>query len=200
MFPERRRRGFTLIELLVVIAIIAILIALLLPAVQQAREAARRSTCKNNLKQIGLAIHNYNDTAKMFPPGCIPQRDTDNGFTNQYESWCWMTYILPQMDQAPLFKNLNVNGRTLSSWGSSANLNQLFPVLNAFGNRSQLGAANLGIGLDLNRGFRTQYRHEQDPAGTRRSDDARRKGVRPVFAGADRSIDRTSESIDRTIE
>ena len=60
-------------------------------------------------------------------------------------------------------------------------------------NRSQLGAANLGIGLDLNRGFRAQYRHEQDPAGTRRSDDARRKGVRPVFAGADRSIDRTIE-------
>src|SRR5690606_15765442 len=63
----RRRRGFTLIELLVVIAIIAILIALLLPAVQQAREAARRSQCKNNLKQLGLAMHNYADIHSMFP-------------------------------------------------------------------------------------------------------------------------------------
>jgi len=65
------RRGFTLIELLVVIAIIATLIALLLPAVQQAREAARRSTCKNNMKQMGIALHNYHETSNLFPPALI---------------------------------------------------------------------------------------------------------------------------------
>ena len=67
---KSRRGGFTLIELLVVIAIIAVLIALLLPAVQQAREAARRSQCKNNMKQLGLAVHNFHDTVNRFPSGC----------------------------------------------------------------------------------------------------------------------------------
>ena len=103
---QNRRRGFTLIELLVVIAIIAILIALLLPAVQQAREAARRTQCRNNLKQIGLALQNYNDTAGMFPPGWIgatnglPDMQGENGFG-------WATMILPMMDQGPLYNNLN---------------------------------------------------------------------------------------------
>lgn len=90
------RRGFTLIELLVVIAIIAILIALLLPAVQQAREAARRSTCKNNLKQIGIAMHNYHDTAGELPPGVI------NIGVSSRQAWGWQVMLLPQMDQAPL--------------------------------------------------------------------------------------------------
>ncbi|HBL45028.1 DUF1559 domain-containing protein [Gimesia sp.] len=101
-----KKRGFTLIELLVVIAIIAILIALLLPAVQQAREAARRSQCKNNLKQIGLALHNYHDNFKTFPPGDV--RDTysalDDWSTSQIT---WIGRILPFLDQAPLYNMIN---------------------------------------------------------------------------------------------
>ncbi|MEZ6121594.1 MAG: DUF1559 domain-containing protein [Planctomycetaceae bacterium] len=91
-----KRRAFTLIELLVVIAIIAILIALLLPAVQQAREAARRTQCKNNLKQIGIALHNYHDTHNAFPPGWVS--------SNQFG---WQTFLLPHLDQAPLYNQFH---------------------------------------------------------------------------------------------
>ncbi|HBL47151.1 DUF1559 domain-containing protein [Gimesia sp.] len=103
------KRGFTLIELLVVIAIIAILIALLLPAVQQAREAARRSTCKNNLKQIGLALHNYHETHRTFPQMHVESlRKVDHDIpTESYLSWSVM--ILPFMDQAPLYNKINMN-------------------------------------------------------------------------------------------
>lgn len=100
------RRGFTLIELLVVIAIIAVLIALLLPAVQQAREAARRTQCKNNLKQLGLAIHNYHDAHSVFPPGALRgwngSWETGNGFS-------WGAFVLPYMDQAGLHGLLDFN-------------------------------------------------------------------------------------------
>tara|TARA_R110002095_G_scaffold2253_9_gene9410 strand:+ start:2228 stop:3142 length:915 start_codon:yes stop_codon:yes gene_type:complete len=97
---QNKRRGFTLIELLVVIAIIAILIALLLPAVQQAREAARRSTCKNNMKQIGLALHNYHDTHRVLPSGLILV-GTDRNLIG------WGTMILPFLDQAPLYNQID---------------------------------------------------------------------------------------------
>ncbi|QDT65771.1 DUF1559 domain-containing protein [Calycomorphotria hydatis] len=120
-----RFRGFTLIELLVVIAIIAILISLLLPAVQQAREAARRSSCKNNLKQMALGIHNYAESHGVFPPGYL-YIIGDNGGTADYESvagysiasgfedanhqgLAWSAMILPFVEQAQLYRSINVN-------------------------------------------------------------------------------------------
>ncbi len=99
---NRKSRGFTLIELLVVIAIIAILIALLLPAVQQAREAARRTQCKNNLKQIGLALHNYESTFGMFPPSRI-------NITTPVFQQSWNVMILPYLEQAPMYQQYNFN-------------------------------------------------------------------------------------------
>jgi len=98
----RRRSGFTLIELLVVIAIIAILIALLLPAVQQAREAARRTQCKNNLKQLGLALHNYLDSFTAFPPsGCISLA------TASQQPWSGQALILPYLDGSTIYNRMN---------------------------------------------------------------------------------------------
>ena len=106
-----RSVGFTLIELLVVIAIIAVLVALLLPAVQQAREAARRSQCKNNLKQLGLALHNYHEVYNRFP------RHGTMGFWNgtamQPYHHTWLTALLPFIDQGPLYNQVNFN---LPAW------------------------------------------------------------------------------------
>lgn len=102
------RHGFTLIELLVVIAIIAILIALLLPAVQQAREAARRTQCKNSFKQLGLALHNYHDVYRLFPSQGYP---TFTAYSNR--NWSWPVMILPYIDLAPMYNILQPDGGPL---------------------------------------------------------------------------------------
>ncbi len=115
---SQKRRGFTLIELLVVIAIIAVLIALLLPAVQSAREAARRAQCTNNLKQIGLGLHNYHSSNNVFPLGgsagmdALGQNPPGSPNGNTYYDWCnWsaQALMLPYMEQTPLYNAINFN-------------------------------------------------------------------------------------------
>jgi prepilin-type N-terminal cleavage/methylation domain-containing protein len=108
--PSRRRSGFTLVELLVVIAIIGVLVALLLPAVQAAREAARRTQCANNLKQMGIALHNYHDTFLVFPFGW-----SDRGAG-------WTTMILPQIEQKNLWDTLGFNES--NNWDSDNTPNE----------------------------------------------------------------------------
>ncbi|MEZ6033861.1 MAG: DUF1559 domain-containing protein [Planctomycetaceae bacterium] len=126
-----RRNGFTLIELLVVIAIIAILVSLLLPAVQQAREAARRTQCKNNLKQIGLALHNYESSFARLPMGMFS--DLDGGCDDDGLGWGYM--ILPYIEQANLYQRIEsyLNSTDLS--GGLHATNPRFCVLKSHYNR-----------------------------------------------------------------
>lgn len=115
------RRGFTLIELLVVIAIIAILIALLLPAVQQAREAARRTQCKSNLKQLGIALHNYESSHRTFPPNLIPGgRPGSGGYIGYSQgNWSVMAYLTPFLEQTAVYGLLNLESPTYANVGGS---------------------------------------------------------------------------------
>jgi prepilin-type N-terminal cleavage/methylation domain-containing protein/prepilin-type processing-associated H-X9-DG protein len=104
---RRARTAFTLIELLVVIAIIAILIGMLVPAVQKVREAAARIQCANNLKQLGLACHSYHDSYKRFPPGYTAAAPYSDGATDTAPGWGWAAYLLPYIEQAPLFRQID---------------------------------------------------------------------------------------------
>ena len=116
--PRRpSRSAFTLIELLVVITIIAILVALLLPAVQAVREAARRTSCKNNLKQIGLALHNYAGMHGMFPSSTTSQIDFGVWSPNptSFHLHSWTSMLLPQLDQKPLFDRIDFNSSALAA-------------------------------------------------------------------------------------
>src|SRR5207247_2332591 len=115
MRTNHRRQGFTLIELLVVMAIIAILIGLLLPAVQKVREAAQRTKCMNNLKQIGVGLHNYASQNGLFPPAYANKPPTPYDYI---PGWGWGAFLLPYVEQAPLFTDLNVQ---FSIFGGGAN-------------------------------------------------------------------------------
>jgi prepilin-type N-terminal cleavage/methylation domain-containing protein/prepilin-type processing-associated H-X9-DG protein len=103
------RSAFTLIELLVVIAIVAVLIALLLPAVQQAREAARRTSCRDHLKQLGLALHNYADVHRVLPPGYLYRPDTTTSPTSNGAGFGWGAMVLPFLEQSQLYGEFNWN-------------------------------------------------------------------------------------------
>jgi prepilin-type N-terminal cleavage/methylation domain-containing protein/prepilin-type processing-associated H-X9-DG protein len=147
-----RRSGFTLIELLVVIAIIAILIALLLPAVQQAREAARRTQCRNNLKQLGLAMHNYLDNFRVFPPGVVwtdLNQNNDPGDDVASGHWTWGTMMLPYIDQAPLYNKLQPGTKTpLAAYTADNTI--LKTILPGFRCPSDIGPPLCDTARDLN--------------------------------------------------
>jgi len=131
--PARPTRGFTLIELLVVIAIIAVLIALLLPAVQAAREAARRSSCINNMKQIGLGLQNYHSTYDCFPPGLYPTWLPESAAYNNLGAWSPHTRLLSYMEQQNLFNAANFwIANQSSTVGINANSTVVATRLNVF--------------------------------------------------------------------
>jgi len=129
------RRGFTLIELLVVIAIIAVLIALLLPAVQSAREAARRAQCVNNMKQIGLGMHNYHSTHGTFPLGGTKAwlaYGSTGGYTTSWGTWSAQALMLGYLEQQPLYNAANFNWASIMGIGWNINTTVSNSIINTF--------------------------------------------------------------------
>jgi prepilin-type N-terminal cleavage/methylation domain-containing protein/prepilin-type processing-associated H-X9-DG protein len=154
----RRRRGFTLIELLVVIAIIAVLIALLLPAVQAAREAARRSQCTNNLKQIGLALHNYHSTHDVFPLGVSQYSPTTSFF---WDNWSVHALLLSALEQTALYNAANFmvgNNETGSGPGYYMNTTVTGAKVSTYmcpsdGNAGSVSVTNNGVQNQLDNSY-----------------------------------------------
>ena len=174
---RKRHRGFTLIELLVVIAIIAVLIALLLPAVQMAREAARKTQCKNNLKQIGLGLHNYHDTFNVFPAEEIHYAQ-NYGAANMGNFFTHKVAILPYIEQDAVYNSINFNMGCRCCWMGE-------PDVNATGRRVNIeiytcpsdpyiNAANRAVGPDWTE---TNY---QANIGTWLGSSQRADGVLPL--------------------
>ncbi|MCA1685429.1 MAG: DUF1559 domain-containing protein, partial [Planctomycetia bacterium] len=156
-------RGFTLIELLVVIAIIAVLIALLLPAVQAAREAARRAQCANNLKQFGIAMHNYHDVTSSFPT-TMWSGPTYNTTQTRYLS-SFQTMLLPYMEQAPLYNSINfsfpiaqgIDKGAVNSTGYLTVVNVFMCPADPAPNMTNIARADSRAGLQHTQGAKLSY-------------------------------------------
>lgn len=123
---DSKRNGLVLIEVVVIVCSLLLLFSVMAPAVLAAREAARRSQCKNNLHQIGLAIHNYHDTFKVFPPGWIPDDPAET--STRPSRWAWGAMILPWLDQRPLYGQLQVKDGKAVPPIAGSKLDQSLPV------------------------------------------------------------------------
>ena len=155
--PTNRRRGFTLIELLVVIAIIAVLIALLLPAVQAAREAARRSQCTNNLKQIGLGLHNYHSSINTFPMGNAIAY-SDPGVQTSWGTFSAAAMMLPYLEQSPVYNSCNFSWTVWYGTGAALNATVWNVKVNSF-----LCPSDSNAGRDFFNSYHASFGTGTDP-------------------------------------